>query len=412
MSSRWPILAIFVLSGAAGLVYEIVWSRQLVLVFGNTTQAVSAILAGFFGGMAIGSAIGGRLADRVRSPLRLYGQIELVLVVVVIATPLTFRIIRTFYGELAVALEDAPQLLAFIRLGLALLALAPATVLMGATLPTLTRHLSAHAHLSESFGRLYAANTIGAIIGTLRGGSHPDRDVRAHRGAVDRCGLLGRSPDWWPSRSTGGARMPRRRRRERRRAERRRAGRCRPAAGRRAVDREPRGPTRHGPTHARPDRGLHLGPDVARLPGALDAAPGVGDRQHHLRVHGDPRDLPDRPCHRSAALQLHPPSDGRPGPPARDLPDPRRGPGHARSRRCRRAAGGAVTGSIARDAARACRGGDPRRPAGDDRPRPELPGVVGAAGRRRPTRRQRIGVAGRGQHRRRDRRRACSSRSS
>ena len=58
MRSRWPILAIFVLSGAAGLVYEIVWSRQLVLVFGNTTQAVSAILAGFFGGMAIGSVLG------------------------------------------------------------------------------------------------------------------------------------------------------------------------------------------------------------------------------------------------------------------------------------------------------------------------------------------------------------------
>ena len=145
MRSRWPILAIFVLSGAAGLIYEIVWSRQLVLVFGNTTQAVSAILAGFFGGMAIGSALGGRLADRVRSPLRLYGLIELVLVVVVLATPLTFRLIRAFYGELAVVFEDAPQLLAFIRLGLALLALAPATVLMGATLPTLTRHLTSNA---------------------------------------------------------------------------------------------------------------------------------------------------------------------------------------------------------------------------------------------------------------------------
>ncbi len=170
MRSRWPILAIFVLSGAAGLVYEIVWSRQLVLVFGNTTQAISAILAGFFGGMAIGSALGGRLADRVRAPLRLYGAIELVLVVVVVATPFTFHLIRTLYGGVAVALEDAPQLLAIIRLALALLALAPATVLMGATLPTLTRHLSADAHLSQSFGRLYAANTIGAIIGTLAAG--------------------------------------------------------------------------------------------------------------------------------------------------------------------------------------------------------------------------------------------------
>ena len=70
---RTRILIIFALSGAAGLIDEIVWSRQLVLVFGNTTQAVSAILVGFFGGMAIGAPIGGRLADRVRSPLRLYG---------------------------------------------------------------------------------------------------------------------------------------------------------------------------------------------------------------------------------------------------------------------------------------------------------------------------------------------------
>ncbi|MEA2652904.1 MAG: spermidine synthase [Chloroflexota bacterium] len=170
MRSRWPVLAIFVLSGAAGLIYEIVWSRQLVLVFGNTTQAVSAILAGFFGGMAIGSAFGGRLADRVRRPLRLYGIIELVLVVVVVATPLTFRLIRSVYGDLAVTLEGAPQVLAIIRLLLALVALAPATVLMGATLPTLTRHLTSDAHLSQSFGRLYAANTIGAIVGTVTAG--------------------------------------------------------------------------------------------------------------------------------------------------------------------------------------------------------------------------------------------------
>ena len=55
------------------------WARQLVLVFGNTTQAVSTILTGFFGGMAIGSWLGGRLADRVRRPLRMYAALELVL---------------------------------------------------------------------------------------------------------------------------------------------------------------------------------------------------------------------------------------------------------------------------------------------------------------------------------------------
>jgi spermidine synthase len=164
------VLGIFVLSGAAGLVYEIVWSRQLVLVFGNTTQAVSAILTGFFGGMAIGAAVGGRIADRVRSPLRMYGLLELILVAVVLVTPITFRLIHEVYRGIYPSLESAPQLLAIVRLVLAVVALAPATVLMGATFPSLTRYLSRSSALSRAFGRLYAANTIGAIVGTLAAG--------------------------------------------------------------------------------------------------------------------------------------------------------------------------------------------------------------------------------------------------
>ena len=87
------LLLLFVLSGAAGLIYEVVWARQLVLVFGNTSQAVSTILTGFFGGLAIGGAVGGRVADRVARPLRLYGGLELVLVAVVLLTPVSFRLI-------------------------------------------------------------------------------------------------------------------------------------------------------------------------------------------------------------------------------------------------------------------------------------------------------------------------------
>jgi spermidine synthase len=168
---RAAVLAIFILSGAAGLIYEIVWARQLVLVFGNTTQAVSAILTGFFGGMAIGSFVGGRLADRVRSPLRLYGWLEIALVFVVLATPITFQLLHEVYRGAYGALQGAPYLLALLRFALALLALGPATVMMGATLPALTRHLSRRSEpLSRAFGRLYAANTIGAILGTLVSG--------------------------------------------------------------------------------------------------------------------------------------------------------------------------------------------------------------------------------------------------
>jgi spermidine synthase len=163
------VIGIFILSGAAGLIYEIVWSRQLVLVFGNTTQAVSAILTGFFGGMAIGAAIGGRIADRVRSPLRFYGILEIALVVVVLVTPLTFGLIHEAYRGFYSSLEGTPWL-AVARLVLAVVALAPATVMMGATFPALVRHLTRSEAVSEAFGRLYSANTLGAVAGTLLAG--------------------------------------------------------------------------------------------------------------------------------------------------------------------------------------------------------------------------------------------------
>ena len=166
---RSLVLAIFVLSGAAGLVYEIVWSRQLVLVFGNTTQAVSAILTGFFGGMAIGAAVGGRIADRVRSPLRFYGLLEIALVVVVLVTPFTFGLIHEAYRGVYPSLESTPYL-ALARLVLAVLALAPATIMMGATFPTLVRHFTRSSEMGQAFGRLYMANTLGAVAGTVVAG--------------------------------------------------------------------------------------------------------------------------------------------------------------------------------------------------------------------------------------------------
>ena len=165
------VLLIFLLSGFAGLVYEVVWSRQLVLVFGNTTQAISAILTGFFAGMAIGSVVGGRLADRVRRPLRMYAILEVLVVIAVLLTPATFRGLHEVYRGAFGSLEENPALLALVRFGLAILALGPATILMGATLPTLSRYLVRdHTRLGEEFGGLYTANTFGAIFGALISG--------------------------------------------------------------------------------------------------------------------------------------------------------------------------------------------------------------------------------------------------
>jgi spermidine synthase len=168
---RKSVLAIFILSGAAGLIYEVVWARQLVLVFGNTTQAVATILTGFFGGMAIGSVLGGWLADRVRSPLGFYGAIELVLVGIVLATPTSFRLLHEVYRSAFTSLEATPGAITLIRFGLALIALAPATILMGSTLPMLSRFLARRRdELGGAFGNLYVANTLGAVVGTVLAG--------------------------------------------------------------------------------------------------------------------------------------------------------------------------------------------------------------------------------------------------
>jgi spermidine synthase len=168
---RYIIPLIFVLSGFAGLIFEVVWARQLVLVFGNTTQAISAILTGFFGGMALGSWLGGRLADRVRNPLRFYGQLELLLAVIVIATPYSFQLIHELYRVSFDAFVNARATMVFVRYSLALLALAPATILMGATLPSLTRHLArGKTNLNAAFSKLYVANTIGASFGAAAAG--------------------------------------------------------------------------------------------------------------------------------------------------------------------------------------------------------------------------------------------------
>ena len=209
MRNRPVILAIFVLSGAAALIDEIVWSRQLVLVFGNTTQAVSAILAGFFGGIAIGSFVGGRIADRVRVPLRMYGFLELVLAVVVVLTPLSFRLINGLYRASTRPSRARPSSSPWRGSCSRSSRLRPATVLMGATLPTLTRQFARDVSLAGAFSRLYAANTIGAIVGTLLAGLRPHRDARPVRGARGGCrllghrGALGASPCGANARATG-----------------------------------------------------------------------------------------------------------------------------------------------------------------------------------------------------------------
>ena len=156
-----PAAALLFVSGAAALVYETLWVRQLGRVVGIEVHAVSIALSAFFAGLALGNAWLGRLADRVSRPVKLYAQLEAGAAVLgVLSTLALARSALPF-----VALQDAVGPLAWV-LPFGLVGV-PA-VLMGGTLPALLRSLHPGADaVAPATGVLYAANTAGAVFGTL-----------------------------------------------------------------------------------------------------------------------------------------------------------------------------------------------------------------------------------------------------
>ena len=76
--SNW-IYFLFFFSGISGLIYQVVWTRMLTLVFGHTIYSVSVVLSAFMAGLGLGSYLWGRTIDKVGSPLLIYGKIELLI---------------------------------------------------------------------------------------------------------------------------------------------------------------------------------------------------------------------------------------------------------------------------------------------------------------------------------------------
>jgi len=163
---RATAILCFFLSGAAGLIYEVVWIRQASLVFGSTTFAVSLVLAVFFLGLAAGSEVAGRLARKSLRPLRTYALLELALGVFAAATPFAFRWCELLYGRLyASAFENYWTLTLLRAVLIAAIVILPAMA-MGATLPLFTRQfVTKQARVAGSVGFLYGLNTAGAAAG-------------------------------------------------------------------------------------------------------------------------------------------------------------------------------------------------------------------------------------------------------
>ncbi|HET8759535.1 MAG TPA: fused MFS/spermidine synthase [Nitrospiria bacterium] len=162
---------VFVLSGASGLIYQVVWGRLLVLVFGSTTIAVTTVLAVFMGGLAIGSALGGRVVDRVRRPLLAYAVIEAAVAAYALAIPWLLHAVVPVYQAVWRELSTSPLSVMAARVGLVSAILAVPTVLMGATLPVISRVVAAGAtSIAGRVSALYTLNTAGAIAGAVGAG--------------------------------------------------------------------------------------------------------------------------------------------------------------------------------------------------------------------------------------------------
>jgi spermidine synthase len=170
-SSLWLVGLCFILSGATGLIYEVLWARMLGLVFGATTFAISAVLAAFMGGLALGSAWAGKLATRIKRPLRAYGVIEIGIALYAIAVPLLFRGIDYLYAFIWEQFHPGFYAFSLWRFVLSCLVLLVPTTLMGATLPILSAALlRSPEHKPTAVTRLYTCNLVGAILGTIAAG--------------------------------------------------------------------------------------------------------------------------------------------------------------------------------------------------------------------------------------------------
>ena len=170
------LIAVFVLSGAAGLIYESIWSRYLGLFVGHSAYAQTIVLVIYLGGMSLGAALAARVTHRIREPLIWYAAVEMLVGLIGLFFHDAFRGVTGWaYASIFPALAGGAGLVV-VKWGLAALLIFPQSVLLGTTFPLMSagflRRVSPDG--SSGSGRavamLYFANSIGAAVGVLLAG--------------------------------------------------------------------------------------------------------------------------------------------------------------------------------------------------------------------------------------------------
>ena len=166
-SEQKALLVLFFFSGVSSLVYQVVWARMLTVVFGTTLLATSTVLSAFMAGLALGSWVLGRHIDRCKHPLRVFAALEAGIGLFALFFPSISANLGNAYGALA-GLQGNFYLFSLIRFGLCFALLLIPTALMGGTLPVVAKFAVRRlGGLGRGVGRLYAVNTLGAVVGVL-----------------------------------------------------------------------------------------------------------------------------------------------------------------------------------------------------------------------------------------------------
>jgi spermidine synthase len=165
------VLTCFFLSGASGLILELLWTRMLTLVFGSTALAVSTVLTAYMGGLGLGSYLAGKWCDRLKDPVRAYALVEAAIGAYALAVPWIISFYPGLNQWLWGTFGDRYGLLSLLRFAASAGLLIVPTTLMGATLPILARYFVSRPYelgrVSLRLGTLYAVNLFGAVAGAF-----------------------------------------------------------------------------------------------------------------------------------------------------------------------------------------------------------------------------------------------------
>ncbi len=165
------VLVLFFASGCTSLIYQVLWMRELGLLFGNTAHAAAVTLTAFFIGLAVGGYAWGKRAEKLNNPLRTYGYLELGVSLAALGYFLLVPAYQHIYPFVFASFSGQENIFLAIKFILTMLFLFPAAFLIGGTLPVMSQYVARDIkRMSRKVSILYAVNILGASVGALAAG--------------------------------------------------------------------------------------------------------------------------------------------------------------------------------------------------------------------------------------------------